>query len=135
MTRPKQAIGINLNKLIQTKRITQTEIARQLNVPPSQVNRFIRGHNDIYAQHLIEILGILGIDLEQIIHQRIQYLNGTHVNEIRSINECILYLMSELDPLGQQTYLNSLLWAAQTYRQEEISKHVVDIVNKQSLLV
>lgn len=44
--------------------ISQAELARRVGMQPSHLNRFLKGHGDIRALRLIEILNELGFDLE-----------------------------------------------------------------------
>lgn len=135
MSKRREKIGERLAEIAAHSDISQTEIAGRLDVPISQVNRYFRGHNDIYASQLIRICKILGIDIEAMINNRLRALSGDETAELGTDEECLKYLFKELDEIGQQTYISSLMWAARVSRGEEFPKKVIDVVKKRCSLI
>lgn len=57
-----------LRKLVQlacTRGLSQAELARRVGMQPSHLNHFLRGHGDVRSSKLLEILLVLGVDLER----------------------------------------------------------------------
>ncbi len=81
-TKGKKEFGELLDELAEASGVTQTQIARELGAPVSQVNRFFRGHNEIYSSHLVRICKILKVDLEKIIKGKTRRLSDFDGPEI-----------------------------------------------------
>lgn len=61
----------NLRELLKLTGITQRELARRLGTTPSHLNLYFTGKSDMHSAKLIEILHVLGIDLDSLIQERI----------------------------------------------------------------
>lgn len=65
-------IGLQVAELAQRMKIKQTRIAQSCEISRISVNRFFRGRSEIRASDLVNVLKLLGIDLEQEIHRRLR---------------------------------------------------------------
>ena len=132
-----ESIGKLLATLARHKGFSQTEIAERIGVHPVQLNRFFRGHNDIYSSDLRKIFAVFDIDLNKIVLQHIlNNCDKTSTLKSRNLTDGVGYLLARLDRFGMQTYLSSLLWAAKVSRKnEKIPKRVEEIIQQYVSLI
>lgn len=135
MTVKRRHLGEKLAVLTKSIGISQTELSDRLGVPPSQVNRFFRGHSDIYSSVLMGVLKELGFNLEEMISRRIKKIAEVEQVDLSSADETLLFLFNELDELGKQTYLNQLLWAAKVSKGNSFPKKIEDHVRQELSLI
>lgn len=64
-------IGPRVAELASRMKVKQTRIAHDCEISRISVNRFFRGRSEIRATDLVNVLKVLGIDLEQEISRRL----------------------------------------------------------------
>jgi predicted XRE-type DNA-binding protein len=64
-------LGQQVAQLANRMRVKQTQIAQNCEISRISVNRFFRGRSEIRASDLVNVLRVLGIDLEQEIQRRL----------------------------------------------------------------
>jgi transcriptional regulator with XRE-family HTH domain len=111
----KKSINEKLLILSKMKGQSQSDIAKDVGMQPSHINRYFNGANDITSSHFVDILKALGIDLEEIILKEFEKLTGDENGTIEDFSTSVKYLLDSLDEIGRQTALSNLLWMAQTY--------------------
>lgn len=131
----KNSLGKKLSILAKSQGKSQTAIADNLGLPPSQINRFLKGHSDCSANNLVLILNELGINLEEIVSQKIRKHGNISESEIESVNDCVQFLFKSLDNLGQQAYLSNLAWAAKLSKKGKFPNKVDEILKKELDLI
>lgn len=72
MNEEEKAIGPQVAQLANRLKVKQTRIAQDCEISRISVNRFFRGRSEIRASDLVNVLKVLGIDLEQEIERRLQ---------------------------------------------------------------
>ena len=65
-------IGPRVAALANRLKVKQTRIAQDCEISRISVNRFFRGRSEIRATDLVNVLKVLGIDLEEEIQRRLQ---------------------------------------------------------------
>lgn len=70
-----ETIGPRVAQLANRMKVKQTRIAQDCEISRISVNRFFRGRSEIRATDLVNVLKVLGIDLEQEIQRRLN-VNG-----------------------------------------------------------
>lgn len=65
-------IGPQVAQLATRLKVKQTRIAQDCEISRISVNRFFRGRSEIRATDLVNVLKVLGIDLEHEIQRRLQ---------------------------------------------------------------
>jgi predicted XRE-type DNA-binding protein len=65
-------LGQQVAQLANRMKVKQTRIALDCEISRISVNRFFRGRSEIRASDLVNVLKVLGIDLEQEIERRLQ---------------------------------------------------------------
>ena len=65
-------IGLRVAQLANRMKVKQTRIAQDCEISRISVNRFFRGRSEIRASDLVNVLKVLGIDLQQDIEKRLQ---------------------------------------------------------------
>ncbi len=65
-------IGPRVAELASRLKVKQTRIAQHCDISRISVNRFFRGRSEIRASDLVNVLKVLGIDLELEIHRRLK---------------------------------------------------------------
>jgi predicted XRE-type DNA-binding protein len=66
-----QKLGQQVAQLANQLKVKQTRIAQDCEISRISVNRFFRGRSEIRATDLVNVLKVLGIDLEQEIGKRL----------------------------------------------------------------
>lgn len=66
-----KAIGLRVAQLANRLKVKQTRIAQDCEISRISVNRFFRGRSEIRASDLVNVLKVLGIDLQQEIDKRL----------------------------------------------------------------
>ena len=66
-----ETIGKRIAELASRMKVKQTRIAQDCEISRISVNRFFRGRSEIRATDLVNVLKVLGIDLEQEIDRRL----------------------------------------------------------------
>ena len=66
-----ETIGPRVAQLATRMKVKQTRIAQDCEISRISVNRFFRGRSEIRASDLVNVLKVLGIDLEQEIQRRL----------------------------------------------------------------
>lgn len=64
-------IGPQVAQLANRMKVKQTRIAQDCEISRISVNRFFRGRSEIRATDLVNVLKVLGIDLQQEIDKRL----------------------------------------------------------------
>jgi predicted XRE-type DNA-binding protein len=67
-----QQIGLRVAQLANRMKVKQTRIAQDCEISRISVNRFFRGRSEIRASDLVNVLKVLGIDLQQEIDKRLK---------------------------------------------------------------
>ncbi len=67
-----QQIGLRVAQLANRMKVKQTRIAQDCEISRISVNRFFRGRSEIRASDLVNVLKVLGIDLQQEIDNRLK---------------------------------------------------------------
>ena len=65
-------IGQRVAQLATRLKVKQTRIAQDCEISRISVNRFFRGRSEIRASDLVNVLKVLGINLEEEIEKRLQ---------------------------------------------------------------
>lgn len=129
-------LGQSLSVLCKLTGLSQTALAEHLQVPASQINRFFRGHSDVYASSFLLILKKLGIDIEDLIfkkiHDRSAHFQKEAVCEPHNAREAVVYLYDQLSVLDQETVLNQLLWTVKNHRADLISQNMEARLQKET---
>lgn len=64
--------GQQVAQLANRMKVKQTRIAQDCEISRISVNRFFRGRSEIRATDLVNVLKVLGIDLEREIERRLE---------------------------------------------------------------
>ncbi len=67
-----KTIGTQVAQLANLLKVKQTRIAQDCEISRISVNRFFRGRSEIRASDLVNVLKVLGINLEEEIERRLQ---------------------------------------------------------------
>lgn len=65
-------LGLQVARLASRLKVKQTRIAQDCEISRISVNRFFRGRSEIRATDLVNVLKVLGIDLQKEIENRLQ---------------------------------------------------------------
>ncbi len=128
-------VGEKLSVLAKSVGLSQTALAEKLDIPSSQVNRFFRGHSDVYSSVLMDILKELGLDVDKMISTKIKKHTDIEDCEIETASDCVNYLFKNLDELGKQTYLNNLAWATRVTSKQSLPTKVEEILKRELNLI
>ena len=67
-----KTIGIQVAQLASRMKVKQTRIAQDCEISRISVNRFFRGRSEIRASDLVNVLKVLGINLQEEIERRLE---------------------------------------------------------------
>lgn len=70
-----KTIGPQVAQLANRLKVKQTRIAQDCEISRISVNRFFRGRSEIRATDLVNVLKVLGINLEEEIERRLDTTN------------------------------------------------------------
>ncbi|MCB0367147.1 MAG: helix-turn-helix transcriptional regulator [Bdellovibrionaceae bacterium] len=91
-------------------KISQVEMANRCGLSRITVNRFFRGRTQIKASDLMELMDVLGIDLEQLVDRRIGEVmeGGPETNEDVFVD--VARVLAGLDSQVKRTLLEQIHW-------------------------
>lgn len=127
----KKAMNEKLLILAKAKGMTQAGIASNVGMQPSHINRYFNGVSDVTSSHFIEILKVLGINVEQLASEELKVLAGISDTDIKDVNSSVVYLFNTLDEMGRQTMLKHLYWVAEKTSRKRIPDQVTTIIQKE----
>ena len=84
--------------------IRQKDLADYLDMKPSQMNLYFRGKVEMRSDRLITLLGVLGIDIEELLSEKIRALGGSSASSNSSENK-MLASLGRLDDYKKQSLL------------------------------
>lgn len=96
-----QTLDRRLSQLVFAARLTQTEVAKKAGINRSHLNRVLSGRSDLSAEKLIDLLGVLGVDLGEIIDQRIDELSQRS-RPSADLGEALYQLIESMDPVARK---------------------------------
>ena len=117
--------------LAKAKDLTQSRIASEVGMQPSHINRYFNGASDITSGHFVDILRVLGIDVEKQTSEQLKVLAGLSDHNVSDLNSGILFLFNTLDEIGKQTMLKHLYWVAEKTSKKKIPEQVTYIIQKE----
>lgn len=122
-----KALGKVFGLLLKNLNKSQKEVSSGTGISTSQINRFLKGKNDLSTPNLLLLLEEVGIDLKEIILKKTK---GIPDDIVTSEEECVLWLLNRLDKVGRQTYVKSLAWAYSVSSEEKIPKRIQEFINQ-----
>ncbi len=96
-----------VDTVIRLRRASQTDLAAQAGIHPSNLSKFLSGDTDIRISSLAKILDTLGISLEEVLESEVEKLLG-RTSESKSVGQAIEILLKEADPISAKTFIESL---------------------------
>ncbi len=130
-----KTIGEKLALLAKTQGKSQSVIADNIGMAPSQLNRFFRGNCDFSSPNLFLVLKELGLDIEEMISKKTKKFVDIDEAKVDNVYDCITYMYRSIDDLGQQTYLKQLAWATTATTKKPLPQKVQDIIKKETHLI
>lgn len=127
----KRPLNEKLLILAKAKNKTQAEIADDLGMQPSHINRYFNGGSDLMASNFVGILKVLGIDVEKLASEEIKVIAGITDSDIKDVNSSVIFLLNSLDEIGRQTMLKHLHWVAEKTSKKRIPEQVTSIIQKE----
>lgn len=137
-SRNKKAKPLNekISRLVRVSGLRQSDIASSLDMPPSQLSRFINGHGNLNLENFLALMKLLNIDIIELLNHRLKYLEcGKDDDAVNSDVDCLIFLYESLDSLGKQTLLNSAAWASRLSSQQDLPVRIQKIIKRESTLV
>ncbi len=117
--------------LAKAKGITQAEIAKEVGMQPSHINRYFKGSSDLVSEHFVDITRVLGIDIDYTVTAELTKLTTDEDSDVNNLSSSVTYLLNSLDDIGRQTMLKHLLWAAEKTSKRKIPENIAYIVRKE----
>lgn len=97
-----------LSQLVFASRLTQTEVAKKAGINRSHLNRVLSGHSDLSAEKLIDLLGVLGVDLGAVIDRRIDELSQ-RTRPSADLGEALYQLIESMDPVARKAVYRTVM--------------------------
>lgn len=91
-------------------KISQVEMANRCGISRITVNRFFRGRTQIKTTDLMEVMGVLGIDLEQQVDRRIGDLMDGAPEARDEVFADVARVLAGLDSQVKRTLLEQIHW-------------------------
>lgn len=73
---PERTLMSKIRELSRIVGISQRDLSQSMGLKPSQLNLYFNERAEMKAQRLVQILEILGIDIDELLTQRIRALGG-----------------------------------------------------------
>ena len=112
-----RTIGIRLSELARIKGVKQSEIADRCRISRISINRFFKGHSELKASDLRNVLSVLGIHLDHEIDSRLESGRDGKIQEDDPIYIDITQILRGLDLQVKKTILEQIAWFGQLNRQ------------------
>lgn len=131
----KKSIGEKLAMLAKSQGKSQADIADNIGMSTTQLNRFFRGNSDCTMNNLISVMTELGIDLDTLISRKTRKFAEIDDSKVENVYDCLTYMFRSIDPLGQQTYLKQLAWVTTTTTKKQLPQKVQEIIKQETNLI
>lgn len=87
-----------IKKVCHLKGVRQVDLAQNLNIKPSQMNLYFRGFSKMRADRFVDLLNVLGIDLESVLNNEILRCENAPAAQKNEVNETkVLAKIGRLD--------------------------------------
>ena len=110
-------IGPKLSVIAKAKGFTQKELAEKCGISRLAVQRFFKGHTELKCRDCLNLMGLLGFNVEEQINNSMESPENT-ANLTRETD--ISILIKQLNPQVQKVLIEQILWWAQ---QESLPQH------------
>ncbi len=106
--RHSQAIAIRINKALGEKQLSQKELAEKMGVSPQQVNKIVKGRENLTLETIAKLEQALGIPLLSVARHTVQaqYLPGSHSSAVKSYANSGYNIKKNLSELSE-TYIQA----------------------------
>lgn len=104
--------GSKLSTLVRSLGITQEDLAKKCQISRVTLNRYFRGKTELRSKDLLQILSVLGVDIETKIDQKLQ---GFKEHTSHPVYNELITLFESLDQLTKTTLLEQILWWSQLH--------------------
>ena len=104
MTNP-PVLAQKIARLAKLRGTSQARLARALEMQPSHLNHFLRGHGDIRSASLVNILTELGIDLDSILEKELAKVQGAELVEQMGSGEVLESLVSSMQDEDRHAFI------------------------------
>ncbi len=118
--------GLKLNALLGLHGISQSDISNEGGVNKSSLSRFFRGETDLRSKQLIKLLGTIGIDLHQIVNQKIDEKLGKE-KPVAHIGGELETIIQNLDDLVAHTILETIISKAKREKKADLKKEIKNL--------
>lgn len=118
--------GLKLNALLGLRGISQSQISEEGGVNKSSLSRFFRGETDIRSKQLIRVLNSIGVDLHQILNQKIDEKLGKE-KLITNIGSELETIIQNLDDLMAHTILETIISKAKRVKKTDLKKEIKNL--------
>lgn len=94
---------LQIRQLCQSLGISQRDLAASLQLKPSQMNLYMQGKVEMKADRLLQVLSILGLDIEALLNQRLTALAQSETPVMRE--QTVLAKIGRLDEYKRESLL------------------------------
>src|SRR5262245_17823272 len=88
---------------------TQAELARRLDLKPSNLNHYLKGHSDIRASLFVRLLKELNIDIEDQLNRELAHFTDIAIVEKPSAGQALESIMKALGPQERKAMVSYLI--------------------------
>jgi|GEM_PF-4092123 len=117
--------------LIKRSGRTQAEVADALQMPQSQLSKFLNGHAEIKSENFLKLLLELDVDVCGLVSERIDRQSKMQTQPMSETGDAVQYLLSRLDKFGRENVMNHLLWIVKTSQRQVAPENVIKVVREQ----
>jgi len=124
---PKKLLGQKIGLLTKAQKRTQKEMAKSCNISRIAINRFFVGKSELKAQDLVNVLHTCGIDLEEIIEQKLNnsILPSKTTKPNNPIYQELEVVMENLNLPVRKTLFEQIQWWGKTMRKTPVKEAVL----------
>jgi transcriptional regulator with XRE-family HTH domain len=100
-----QILANKLANLAKLRGTSQARLARSLEMQPSHLNHFLKGHGDVRSASLVNILSELGIDLEAIVDKELAKVRGEELVDLMGSGELLESLVASMQNEDRHAFI------------------------------
>ncbi len=102
-------IGEKLATLSKSKGLSQGKLAEKIDVSRVSINRFFKGKSSLRTKDLVLLLKVLDIDLEQMIHQKLEAESRGDASQ-EEVYSDLISVLDHLDNHARSSVIEQVVW-------------------------
>lgn len=104
-----KSFGRKVSLLMKALDKNQTLISEEADLSRVSLNRFLRGQSELRLSDFIQIMRVLGVDIEKVLNDRLAEATGEKGGKLKGYGPDVELVLNAVSRLGKQSYLGHLV--------------------------